>query len=167
MDKARLDERIWELRVSLLRIAGGILRHTQNAEDAVSAAILIAYQKLDTLRDDASLKPWLSKITIRCCYELERKARREYPSERLPQAHTPLFVSNTGDTLYELLGDMPKSMGRVLMLYYYEGFSVAEIADMLHMSRAAVSMHMSRGRKRLKEMLIRADLHQKGGTDGE
>lgn len=165
MDKLVLDERIWELRVSLLRIAGGMLRHTQNAEDAVSAAILIAYQRLDTLRDDDSLRPWLSKITVRCCYELERKARRERPSETLPRPS--LFVSDTGDTLYDMLENMPKAMGRVLLLYYYEGFSVAEIADMLHMSHAAVAMRMSRGRKRLKEMLIKESLYREGGNDRE
>ncbi len=154
MDKDTLDERIWELRAPLLRVAGGILRHTQNAEDAVSAAIVTAYQKLDTLRNEESLRPWLTKITVRCCYDLLKKSRREQPSTAPEEAEAPLFVSDLHDTLYSALESLPTGMARVLLLYYYEGFSTAEIADTLGMSRPAVSMRLMRGRKKLKEMLL-------------
>lgn len=153
MDKDTLDERIWELRAPLLRVAGGILRHTQNAEDAVSAAIVAAYQKLDTLRNEESLRPWLTKITVRCCYDLLKNSRREQPSMAREEAEEPLFVSDLHDTLYSALESLPTGMARVLLLYYYEGFSTAEIADTLGMSRPAVSMRLTRGRKKLKELL--------------
>lgn len=167
MNKDELDRQIWELRVSLLRIAGGILRHSQNAEDAVSAAIVIAYQKLDTLRSEQSVKPWLYKITVRCCYDIEKKARRERPTADALMPEQPLFASSTLDTLYELLDELPKHMARVLLMYYYEGFSTKEIADMLQMSRPAVSMRLARGRKRLKEMLLLQETEENGDENRE
>lgn len=162
MDKENLDMRIWELRAPLLRVAGGILRHTQNAEDAESAAIVTAYQKLDTLRNEESLRPWLTRITVRCCYDLLKKSRREQPSMEPAEAEAPLFVSDIRDTLYSALESMPAGMARVLLLYYYEGFSTVEIADALGMSRPAVSTRLMRGRKKLKELLLEEQMRAEG-----
>lgn len=53
-------------------------------------------------------------------------------------------------------------MARVLLLYYYEGFSTVEIADALGMSRPAVSTRLMRGRKKLKELLLEEQMRAEG-----
>lgn len=78
VERALLDEQLWILRDSMLRVAISILHHRQNAEDAVSNAILQAYRKRDSLRNDDALKSWLLRITANCCYDLVRKDKREY-----------------------------------------------------------------------------------------
>ena len=150
MTQNQLDEQIWELRVPMFRLAMSILHHSQNAEDAVSSAVLAAYQKLGTLRDDAALKPWLLKITARCCYDLLRRSRRETVQNEWEET---VFVEPEEQTLREMLRQLPAQHEQVLTLYYYEGFSIKEIADVLHMNAAAVAMRLSRGRKQLRELL--------------
>ena len=81
MEQTTLNEAIWELHVPLLRLAMSILRHPQNAEDAVSQAVVTAYAKLPGLRDPAALKPWLMRITARCCYDQLRRRKREWLTE--------------------------------------------------------------------------------------
>lgn len=87
-----LRDEIWLHRAAMLRLAGSILRHPQNAEDAVSRAMLLAVQKLGTLHDPSALKPWLMQITVRCAYDIQRREKRE-------RLHMPL-AENTC-TLFE------------------------------------------------------------------
>ena len=54
---------------------------------------------------------------------------------------------------------MPDGEREALLLYYYEGFCVQDVAQVLGLPRPAASMRLSRGRRRLREML------QKEGRD--
>ncbi len=146
------------MRVSLLRVAGSIVHTSQNAEDAVSAAMVRAYQRVEDLRDDRSLRPWMMSITVRCCYDQQRKAQREHLTQDESVFDNPIFQPQ--DTLYETLLELPPPIRQVLILYYYEGFSTAEIASILGLARPTVSMRLSRGRKQLKGIL-------KGATEDE
>lgn len=160
MEREQLAEAIWELHVPLLRLAMSILRHPQNAEDAVSQAVLSAYAKCDMLRNPAALKPWLMKITARCCYDLLRRKKRELLMETVPQP-LAVFEEPLGDTLFDRLQELPNGQAQVLLLYYYEGFSTAEIAAVLGLTRPGVSMRLKRGRERLRELLAAE------GNDGD
>ena len=152
MEKQQLDDAIWDLHTPMLRLALSICRHPQDAEDAVSAAVLAAYRKLHTLRSEAALKPWLLRITARCCYDLLRRKKRDEPIES-EILETCLFEEIRENTLLELLKQLPPGQAHVLTLYYYEGFSAQEIGRILRLPRTTVSMRMSRGRHRLKEIL--------------
>jgi len=148
-----LDEAIWALHVPMLRLAASILRHPQNAEDAVSQAVITAYQKIDSLRNPAAFKAWMMKITARCCYDQLRRSKRELPSADPIPPETGLFAEPLQDTLYAKLQRLSPGQARVLTLYYYEGFSTEEIAKILGVPRTTVSMRMSRGRAKLKAMI--------------
>ena len=136
MNRTELDEAIWALHVPMLRLASSILRHPQNAEDAVSQSVVTAYQKIDSLRNPDAFKPWMMKITARCCYDFLRRGKRELPSA------DPIKLQQ-----------LSAGQARVLTLYYYEGFSTEEIAHILGIPRTTVSMRMSRGRAKLKTMI--------------
>ena len=153
MNRTQLDETIWELHVPLLRLAMSILRHPQNAEDAVSQAVITAYAKMDTLRQDSAAKAWLMKITARCCYDQLRKRKREVLAAE-PELGASPFEEPLEGSLFSLLQRLPQGQAQVLTLYYYEGFSIAETASVLGLTQATVSMRLSRGRKRLKEWLM-------------
>ena len=52
-----------------------------------------------------------------------------------------------------LVKSLPIKYGEVIHLYYYEGYSVKEIAEILSISQTAVTSRLSRGRNRLKTLL--------------
>ena len=56
-------------------------------------------------------------------------------------------------TVLDAVMALPKKYREAVYLYYYEGYSVREIASMLGQSEAAVSAHLSRGRKSLRGTL--------------
>ena len=48
---------------------------------------------------------------------------------------------------------LPEKYREAIYLFYYEGYSIDEIAALTGRSGAAVSAHLSRGRKKLKTIL--------------
>ena len=147
-----LRDEIWLHRAAMLRLAGSILRHPQNAEDAVSRAMLLAVQKLGTLHDPSALKPWLMQITARCAYDIQRREKRE--RLRMPLAeNTCTLFECAEESLYAQLQRLPKALAQVLVLYYYEGYDTGDIARTLCIPAATVRMRLSRGRKRLKAIV--------------
>lgn len=159
MDRRMLDEVLWEMRVPMLRLAWSILRHAQNAEDAVSIAMVQAYRKIHTLRNEDALKHWLMRITANACYDLLRRQKRE-KSWLAEQNSTMLFASPQEETLLDVIARLPGSIGQVLTLYYYENFSTAEIAHILGISGATVRMRLSRGRKQLAKLVQEGEANE-------
>lgn len=147
-----LPMEIWQYRVPMLRLAASILHHPQNAEDAVSHAMLMAVQHMDALRDPAALRPWLMKITARSAYDILRFEKRErLHAQQQPDACT-LFES-AQETLFAQLQRLPRSLSQVLVLYYYEGFTARDISAALGISAATVRMRLSRGRRKLRAIV--------------
>src|SRR5262245_58591126 len=60
-----------------------------DAEDAFQDAFSRAYERLDTLRDDDALQPWLAQITRRVAVDRLRSSRREEPTDSLEEAPAP------------------------------------------------------------------------------
>lgn len=152
MTRSELDKQIWNQRTAMYRLAWSILRHPQQAEDAVSAAVLQAYRKAETLRDETRFKPWLMRVTANTCYDLLRKEKRERDYAQSAD-FSQLFITPRENSLLELIGLLPPDVAQVLVLFYYEGFSTSEIARALGLSGAAVRARLSRGRKRLRLVL--------------
>ena len=157
MDRRMLDEQLWEMRVPMMRLAWSILRHAQNAEDAVSGAMVRAYQKIDTLQDEKALRNWLMRITANACYDPLRKQKREKLWTQQQDASL-LFASPQENMLLEMIGLLPGATAEVITLYYYENFSTAEIAQVLGISGATVRMRLSRGRKQLARMMQEGEI---------
>ena len=157
MEKDALGQALWAQRVNLLRLALSIVRNPQDAEDAVSAAIVKADQTADTLQSADKLRPWMMTITARCCYDLLRRRKRESPSGNEQLVSSPVLLADQPSTVYETLLELPPPLSQVLTLYYYEGFAVQEIAHILHLNRTTVSMRLARGRRQLRELLKGCD----------
>lgn len=96
MSPDELGRRVWELRGPLMRLACAIVRRQQDAEDAVSEAVVRAFESLPALRCDEAVRPWLMKITARCCYDRLRRLRRETPCEDLEPLCAPVEPHGDG-----------------------------------------------------------------------
>lgn len=152
MSPDELGRRVWELRGPLMRLACAIVRRQQDAEDAVSEAVVRAFESLPALRCDAAVRPWLMKITARCCYDRLRRLRRETPCEDPEPLCAPVEPHGDG-TLADLIAQLPDGQREAITLYYYEGFSAQEVAQALGVPRPTACMRLSRGRKRLRWLI--------------
>lgn len=153
MDANAVAQRAWDLRVNLMRVALSILHHSADAEDAVSTAMLKAYQSAESLSKEEKLNAWLMRILVLSCYDLLRKRKRETPMDDVSAYDTPILM-HTENTVWECIRQLPASYQRVLVLFYYEGFKAREISRILSIPLGTVLVRLSRGRSKLKEYII-------------
>ena len=125
------------------------LKNPADAEDAVQETFLRLLRSAPELGSETHEKAWLI-VTARnvCKNELARARRREVPLEEAP-AH---YVPELSDTLLALRS-LPEKYRLPLYLYYYEGYSTAETAEMLGKPAATVRSDLRRGRERMKALL--------------
>lgn len=157
-----LDQEICRLvdqyQTALLRMCYIYLHDTALAEDAVQETFLKAYKALETYRGDGSEKTWLMRIAINTCRDMRRSAWFRYVDRRItPEImHEPsVQVEEADEELTLAIMKLPRKLKEVIMLYYYQGMKVAEIADSLEVAPSSVSGRLNRAKNKLRTALER------------
>lgn len=159
MDKNAFGDLVMEAELSLYRVAKSILQNDDDCADAISEAVAKAFERLHTLREDKYAKTWLIRILINECFSIRRYAQRYICSGEEQELETMLENNKNASEeadysmLYTAIRRLPAKNRLVIVLYYLEGYSVREIADLLHMGESAVKTRMSRARKEMKRIL--------------
>lgn len=140
----------------LLRMCYVYLHDTGLAEDAVQECFLKAYRSMDSFRGDSSEKTWLMRIAINTCKDMRRTAwfklhTRSVRLEDLPDTALPVSPEDSLLTL-EIMR-LPQKLMEVVLLYYYQGMTVYEIAELLGISAPSVSTRLQKARRRLHNAL--------------
>jgi RNA polymerase sigma-70 factor (ECF subfamily) len=143
----------------------GMLRDPLEAEDLTQEAFLHAYLQRSSLRESRALLPWLYRIATNLSLDRirqhERYELREAAVEldEIPLAHDapplPQLVEQgeMSSCVRRYLDAMPSSHRTVLLLHDAHGLTGPEIADILHISLAAMKMRLHRARHALRESL--------------
>lgn len=151
MEEASFAEAVWGMRESLLRFAMSILHSRADAEDAVSEATLRAWERLSTLRDASLFRRWMMTIVANCYYQHLRGAKRVVLQEEVTEGSQP--AGDDRFALWACVRELPDGLREPIVLYYYEGFHVDEIAQILGVPRGTVAARMHRARTRLRAAL--------------
>lgn len=152
MNKKQFTTQVLEAEKSLYHIAKSILGNDEDCADAMQNAILHAFEKLYTLRDEKYFKTWLTRILINECNHIIRSRKEQIPYEDYYEVQTR---AEQGDysPVYEAVMELEDHYRTPLILFYVEGFSVKEICQILKLSQSTVKTRLYRGRKLLKEKL--------------
>lgn len=151
MNKQEFTQQVMEAENSLYRVARTLSANESDCEDAVQQAILIAYDKLDNLRNEKFFKTWLTRILINECYKIRRKNGFLISFEDYT-ADIPSDVKIDNE-LRDAVFRLPIKLRSVIVLYYIEGYSVEETAYMLKLPQGTVKSRLHKARKLLKTML--------------
>lgn len=143
---------------TLLRFCYLYLNDLQLAEDAVQETYLRAYRNFHTFRGESSELTWLTAIALNCCRSLTRSAwfrheDRQTDLDRLPQASAPFDPKD--DTVITQVMALPPKYREVILLHYYQGLKLREIAAMMSLPEATLSTRIKRARAKLKDKLER------------
>ena len=121
----------------------------QDGYDGVQESVLRYLSTKMDFRDEDHEKAWLTRVNINICKNMLRLKRMhptvEYETLAL-HYHKP---EETG--IMDTLMSLNAKDKEVLILYYIEGYSCREIADILKITESAVKKKLERARKRLKE----------------
>ena len=149
MTKADFIRRVRGCERRLYRVARTMLPSEADCEDAVQEALLKAWARLDTLREEAYFETWLMRILINQCKTFyRRRPRGEVElTEDIPCAET-------GDSsLLDALMKLPEKPRVALELHCIEGYDVKACARMLGVPEGTVKWRLHQGRKLLKREL--------------
>ena len=153
MLQADFIQRVRACERRLYRVARTMLPQEPDCEDAVQEALLRAWDRLDTLHQEAYFETWLIRILINQCKTFYRRRPPEPAelTEDIPQ------VASEGTPLLDALMALPRKPRVALELHYIEGYSVAETARILRLPEGTVKWRLKRGRELLKESLNREE----------
>lgn len=158
MDRNTFTKLVLEAENTLYHVAKTILSSDCDCEDAVQEAILVGYEKLNTLRQPQYFRTWLVRILINECYRIHRANRPVVYLEEYLQTE-PCDDTPPPDTdLYHAIRDLPEPLRLPVVLYYIEGYSVREIHEVMGIPGGTVKSRLSRARKALKLSLESEDI---------
>lgn len=141
---------------SLLRMCCLYLKDVHLAEDAVQETFLKAYRAMESFRGESAEKTWLTRIAINTCLDMKRTPWQRLVDRRTRMEDMPggAFEQQMGDdTVSRAVMALPSKYRLAVLLHYYQGLSVKDIAHMLSLPVSTVTTRLSRGRERLRSSL--------------
>lgn len=151
LDAAEAERLVNTYSDLILRLSYTYLKSTQDGEDIAQAVLLKLLTGDKTFHSPEHERAWVIRTAINACKdELRAFRRKAAPLEEAAQVPAP--EPPRSDVLDAVM-ELPEKYRTAIYLFYYEGFSAKEIADMTGRSEAAVCAHLSRGRKQLRTML--------------
>lgn len=150
----------------LYKIARSYGFNHQEAQDLLQDTHLAAYQNLAGFEGRSSYKTWIARIMVnKCLYKLSYGNRKYETRQVVDENAEPMFTSHQLDTEAEVLNrelsrilektleGVPVHLRMVFILREVEGFSVAETAEMLNLSKVNVKVRLNRAKSMLQQEL--------------
>ena len=136
-------------------VSFSILSNESDAADAISEALYRAYKNLDTLKNEYAFKPWILRIVRNCAVELVRSNKNLLSIDDVEVEES----SGENDivtalTLRKAVEQLKQPYKEVVVLYYYEDLSIAQISKITGASVVTAKQQLSRARKMLRDMLM-------------
>ena len=151
LDAAEAERLVNAYSDLILRLSYTYLKSTQDGEDICQTVLLKLLAEDESFESPEHEKAWVIRTAINACKdELRAFRRRAVPLDGLAEAVAP---EPPRSEVLDAVTALPEKYREAIYLFYYEGYSIDEIAALTGRSGAAVSAHLSRGRKKLKTML--------------
>jgi RNA polymerase sigma-70 factor, ECF subfamily len=142
------------------RVARSILRHPEDADDAAQDGFYSAWRNLDRFDTGRPFGPWLIRIVINAAQDLRRRravrSTEPLPAEVAASGRTPARIyerAELGKRVDAALADLPERQRVAVVLFDVEGYSHAEIAELLGIPVGTARSDLFHGRRALRARL--------------
>jgi RNA polymerase sigma-70 factor, ECF subfamily len=142
------------------RVAYGVLRQREDAEDVSQEAFVRAHRNFRRLRTPSSFRAWLVRITWRLAIDRQRANRRrlnrDHESGRLMNVASttdPVLVNERAALLWQAIDALPEKLRLTIVLAGIEGHDIREVAQLLRLPEGTVKSRLFLARERMKESL--------------
>lgn len=153
MDATEFQAEVKRIEKLLFRVAWSYLGNNQDVEDAVQDALIKAWEKQDSLRNQAQFKAWLTKILVNQCKNLLRK-RRKWSFYPLEEKAVQPELMNEGAPVLEAMNKLKPEHRVAITLFYLDGYSQQDIAEILQCPIGTVKTRLHTAKKQLKKILL-------------
>ena len=127
-----------------------------DADDAVQDTYLRYCSYNKEFADEDHLRAWLLRVAINRARDQKRSFWEKHRGSWEDYMETLSFEAPEDKSLFEAVMSLPAKYRTVIHLFYYEDYSVARIAEILHSREGTVKSQLNRGRQLLKTKLMEA-----------
>ncbi|MBE6692712.1 MAG: RNA polymerase sigma factor [Ruminococcaceae bacterium] len=162
------EQRAYEVLVrryqkSVIASAISVTKRQFMAEDAAQDAFVTAWMKLNTLQEPQKYGSWVCRIAKNCALNMLKRYRSFLPLEVVENINLQSEQTQNPAELYALSEEkeeigksierLPEKVKQIIHLHYFEGLSIADIADRMRISEGTVKSQLHDGRKRIRKEL--------------
>lgn len=163
-DVNALEELVREYGDTLVRFSYSFLHDYYSAEDVMEDTFTTLVIKRKKFTEKAMFKTYLFKIARNKCIDILRTRKRTVPLDDLndllsDSPESTALLSDRNKQLYKCMLRLPEAYCQILILVYFEGFSIEQTATILHKNRKQIYNLLSRARLSLKEILIKEGIN--------
>ena len=161
---ASYEELYEKYATDVLRVSYFYLGDRQRAEDVCQDVFVRLITTNPDLQEGRE-KAWLLKVAMNRCRDLWRGAwlkRVVLGGPAFELIPAPDEFSRIGDRqeMMAAINKLPAMFKEVILLHYYQGFGISDIAEMMELPEGTISSRLSRARKKLEEVLLKGGEEQ-------
>jgi RNA polymerase sigma-70 factor (ECF subfamily) len=153
------DERLRDSGTLAFRVAYGVLRHREDAEDVAQESLAKAYRSFRQLRDRERFRAWLVRTTWRAALDCRRGERRRAAREQVqfdpgtPSTEDVAVAQERAAHLWAAIDGLPDKLRLTIVLSGIEGHDTREVAALLGIPEGTVRSRLFLARQALAEKL--------------
>ncbi|WP_299334796.1 RNA polymerase sigma factor [uncultured Psychroserpens sp.] len=169
IERCKQNDRFAQLKLynqycdGMYAVAMRFVKDSMEAEDIVQEAFIKAFAKLNQYKAEVTFGAWLKRIVVNKAIDC-LKSKKQHLQE-LDQVHLKVVDESyenewlvddtiTLDEVKDAIKKLPDKYRYVVMLYLMEGYDHQEISEILKITEVASRTQLSRGKSKLKELLI-------------
>lgn len=146
---------------TIFRVCYSCCKNRSDAEDIMQNVFLKLYRHEENFNNGEHLKSWLIRVAVNECNSYfssswHRKVTCSINDEKFEEEGINFEIPEQSELFYAVMS-LPPKYRIVVHLYYYEDYSVGEIADMLSIRETTIQTQLMRARNKLKIKLSEAD----------
>ena len=156
IDPREFDAFYLDARQRVLRCVFLLTGDLGEAQDATQEAFVRAWQRWPTIGSYADPEAWVRTVACRIAVSRWRGLMRRAAALRLLKAGSARVASEPSSErldIVEALRALPAGQRAAIVLHYFAGLPIAEIARQTDVAEGTVKARLSRGRKALAELL--------------
>ncbi|MBR2290391.1 MAG: sigma-70 family RNA polymerase sigma factor [Clostridia bacterium] len=143
------------LKTKLYKTGMAILKNDDDVCDAIQNALFSAYQNLEKLENERYFATWMTRIMINKCYDIIKNHKKVvYLNAQMEKQDEFYYDTYQAESEVEkALNAIDQDLRMVAVLYYYDGFSILEIAEICNIPEGTVKSRLARCREKLYLLL--------------
>lgn len=138
---------------NLYAVAFNVCKNAEDAEDVVQDTFIQYYSFEKQFDNEQHIRAWLIRVAINKAKNANRTFWRKNKMSLEDYMETLTFETPKSGELFEAAMSLPEKYRIVIHLFYYEDYTVREIARILRLTEGNIKVRLSRARSLLREKL--------------
>lgn len=150
-NRLRLEAYIIENQTYLYRLSYSYVKNKDDALEIVQNVIYKSLSSVKLLKNIDSIKPWITRILINCCFDfIKSNSRTVVKDEVFDSVEDKQVDILDRIVLKKALYKLPAQLKTILILRFFEDFKIKDISQILDMKESTVKTNLYKALKILK-----------------